>query len=247
MAITLRSIVALARAELTDPSGLEWDDFELARYAIGGVKDLWRDITPLHEDFFTVVDDTSMTLPADSTLITEVPSDVYKVTSIEPRLMSTRVNFEPRAYNSSDAKEARRYESQDIESGETVYYSIVGAGANSGSPRIYCAPPVRIDIPLSVAYVQSLTGFISGLEVSNTGRSTAFSGDVPIPVSKDTWAEVDYIIPSAGEGQILWPNASTPIFQWADFSRRDKSIDTHPIEMGQIAYAFPHPPCWRSW
>ena len=226
--ITIAEIVNLARFELTDPNSSEWSDDELGRYCLSAVRDVWRDITPLHEDFFARVTDGSTarpyaTLPASSarggSIVTGVIESAYKITVIEPVGFSTfGLDFEPRAYNSSDAQRARRDAPVSPTSGDTIFYSLLGSGPSTGTaPQIHCAPSVGSDVSLTYSYVESIEGFIgAATSGGNSGRSS--SGDLTAakPSGANVFALVDYVVPEAGEGQVLLAHTNTTIFRWDD-------------------------------
>jgi hypothetical protein len=57
------------------------------------VKDLWRDIVDLKQEHFLTVDNTNVSLAANTSTLTGLPSDVHKVYMIEPRDISQDSNF----------------------------------------------------------------------------------------------------------------------------------------------------------
>lgn len=140
--------------------GTFWSDDELLDHAINGCKDMWRDFLDLHQEHFNTIDETNMTLPANTAAISGIPSDVYRVLLIEPRDVSdngqfNNTRFVPAKFNSPEARAARRRDVIDAE-GAKIYYSILQAGAPVGTMTIRCQPKVATAIPLLVQYLPTM-------------------------------------------------------------------------------------------
>ena len=161
MATALSSLETQARDHLNESSAAFWSSAELIRHANNGIKDLWKSITDLYEDHYITVDESNVSLEAGATTLTGVPSDVYRITIIEPRDTTAtgtgrHVLLLPRPYHGPDFTNARAMATQDPSNGLAVYYDVHGAGAPVGAPTIRVAPRISSDLNLRVAYVPTI-------------------------------------------------------------------------------------------
>lgn len=143
-----------------------WTDAELLDYATRGVTDLWAAILDLHQEHFFTIDESSLSISADTATISGVPSDVFRVGRIEPVNMTStgtirNLRFEPRDYNHPDFVAARGLENQDPSSGDVLlFYTITGAGTPQGAPTIRIAPKLTSAVAagsIRLAYVPNLS------------------------------------------------------------------------------------------
>ena len=278
---TIADIIASARDEITDLNAKEWSDQHLGRHCLNGIRDLWTSITPLHEDYFTVLDNENFTLAANAGTITGqltstitnpdgLPSGIYKIVSITPRLDGSGsrrgLEFTPRSYKNSQMQAALRSDSKlsDYDSGE-ILYAIFGQGAASESAmRIYVAPRTASDLPLTVAYVRSIDDLL--IEDSTAGLTTNVYADAATPAQTgamgvNRWILMDdvsaggglFTVPSTGEGRVRFGyplnalsgqvpgGTSTPTFQWADFNPIDVGVGGDSVMENEIALSFKIP------
>lgn len=173
-------------APTTNTSGVTnafWTDSELLDYLTRGVTDLWAAILDLHQEHFFTIDESSLSISADTATISGVPSDLFRVGRIEPKTMTSagsyrNLRFEPRDYNHPDFVLARGLENQDPSNGDvTIFYTITGAGTPTGAPTIRIAPKLTSAIAagqLRIAYVPNLA--VSGYSTTTTS---------PIPGESD--------------------------------------------------------------
>lgn len=182
MATTLAQLVTRARShinEQTPGAGTPfWTDAELVELGNRGIKDLWRRINDLYQDYFVTLDITNMSLPASSNTISGVPTDLFRVVSIEPRVLgqlSTNPGliFKNKAYNSPEFVQARARGALSPDN-TTIYYCLMNAGAPVGAPTIYCAPQVSGAVNLRVLYNQTLAD-----------QASDGSGTNPVPGESD--------------------------------------------------------------
>lgn len=176
MATLLSAIETQARRHLNETTAAFWTSAELIDIANRGIKDLWRDIVDLKAEHFLTVDNTNVSLAADTSTLTGVPAGVHKVYLIEPRdLSSGSTNeglvFEPLDYNHKRFQMARSAAAISP-SNDTIYYAITGQGAPVAAPDIRVAPQVTSAVNLSFAYVPVQADLTS-------------SGNVPIPGEAD--------------------------------------------------------------
>jgi len=153
-----------ATAPTTNTTGLTnpfWTSDELIEIMNAGIKDLWRDIVDLKQEHYITLDTTNVSLAANTSTLTGVPSDVHKVYLIEPLDLSTNGSnhgllFKPLEYHSNNFQLARSRDAIDP-TNDTIYYAVHQQGAPVGAPTILVAPQVTSAVPLSFGYVPSLT------------------------------------------------------------------------------------------
>ena len=162
-----------------------WSSAEIVDIIGKGCLDLWRDIVDLKAEHYFVVDNTNVTLAANTATLTGVPADVHKVYLIEardtsPSSSNRNLNFTPLDYNHNKFVAARSTSDIDPSNAE-IFYAITGTGAPVSGDSItfdgtviYVAPQVNSAVNLSFVYVPTLS--TADLE----------SGDyVPIPGEAD--------------------------------------------------------------
>lgn len=158
---------------LTNPF---WSSAELIDLENSGIRDLWRDIVDLKQEHYLTIDTTNVSLAANSSTLTGVPTDVHKVYLIEPRDLSVNGSnhgllFKPLDYNDSMFQLARSRDAIDP-TNDTIYYAIHQQGAPVAAPTILVAPKVTSAVNISFCYCPTL------------GALTAAS-TVPIPGEAD--------------------------------------------------------------
>lgn len=184
----ISAIVTGVRYKLLETTASFWTDAELITHANDAVKDLWRAISDVHEDYFWTVTSDSVspvTMAASTLALTNVPAGVAKVLGIEPVSQSSypSMNFFPRRFTHPDMIAARNASAGDPGSAGKTYYSITGAGAPIAAPTIYAAPMVTSAVLLRLTYVPVAATLIS-------------SDANPIPGESDT-AIKNYVIAHA--------------------------------------------------
>ncbi len=181
------SLIGQARTILTDPAGATafWPDSELLGYAQGAVTDLWRRILDVYQDYFVTIDDTNVTLPANTAQFAGVPADCHRIVTIEPRIIgSTSPNrgliFKNKRYNDKAFIQTRA--SDPVNPCSTiVYYALMQQGAPVAAPIILCAPQVTATVNCRLVYNQILP------RITNTGGGMPPATDFnPIPGDADT-------------------------------------------------------------
>lgn len=168
MATVINAITPLARHHLIEESAAYWTDAELQGWTILGIRDLWRDITDLKQEYFLITDNSNVYLPATPvsasaagvTFLTGVPPSVHKVYQIEPRDLSVNSSnhgllFKPIKYNDNKFQLARSKAPIDP-ANDTIYYAIHGEQSPVRAPDIVCAPSVTSQVPISFSYIPSL-------------------------------------------------------------------------------------------
>lgn len=157
MATLISTLVTRARKPLLEATARFWTDADLLVHAVDGINDLWGAILDLHQEHFNTIDETNVSLAANATSLTGVPSDVFRIGGIYPRDLTTsgaarNLTFEPRDFNHADFIGARSLSPQDP-NGQTVYYCLNGAGAPVSAPTIRIAPKLNAAVDLTLVYV----------------------------------------------------------------------------------------------
>jgi hypothetical protein len=168
-------------APTENTSGIEspfWADDDLTEIIIKGCKDLWKGIVDLSSHHFTTDDITNMSIAANATSVTGVPSDCFRILSIEPRDMTPTssfrwINFVPKPFHGPDFRSVRSLSPVDINHYYPVLYDLLNPGSPVSAPTIRVAPAVTTAIPLRVVYVHTLSSSLSE------------SSDNPIPGESD--------------------------------------------------------------
>jgi hypothetical protein len=84
MATLLSAIETQARRHMLEATARFWSSAELIDIINLGIKDLWGAIIDLNQEHFLTVDITNVSLAADGTSLTGVPTDTFRVHLIEP-------------------------------------------------------------------------------------------------------------------------------------------------------------------
>jgi hypothetical protein len=156
MPTTVAAIVAWARQRLVEPTASFWTDQELTDIAALGIKDLWRGINDNYQDYFLTVDETNYSLAANTFTVTGTPADVFRVSAIEPRTLTSNIIFEHKDFTHPDFVAARAASAVSPSDG-VLYWDIVGQGAPVSAPVIYVAPKLTQALLLRLVYVPTLT------------------------------------------------------------------------------------------
>lgn len=173
MATTLAQIESLARLRLEEPVARFWSSAELTGIIVAGIKDLWRSIVELKQEHFLTINEDDVTLPASTSALAGVPTDVHKIYLIEPldgsdESSNLGLEFDPMDYNNREFRVARNLAAIDP-TDAVIYYATITAGAPVGAPVIKVAPQVTTAVDLRFVYVPTIS-------------STLATGDnVPIP------------------------------------------------------------------
>lgn len=159
MATKIYTIERLVRQKLDEPMPRFWSSDEITQIIIAGIKDLWRDVVNLKQEHFMTIN-TSVSIAAEATSLSSVPTDIHKILLIEPADLSTTtaysgLSFRPLEYNDPKFQAARAQDSQDP-SGQVVYYAITGAGSPVGAPTIRVAPKLNSAVTLALSYVPTV-------------------------------------------------------------------------------------------
>lgn len=160
MATTLGVCIANARTHLNETSAIFWTDAELLVHAAEGVKDLWKAIIDLQQGHFLTIDETHVSMAANTNTLTGVPTDVFRVELLEVRDLTTanavqNLTFEARPINHPDVSSARGLSAQSP-SGQTIFFSLFNAGAPVGAPSIEVAPQITSAVNLRLVYTPVL-------------------------------------------------------------------------------------------
>lgn len=159
-------------------TGPFWTEQELLDILIDGAKDLWRAIIDLHQGHFTTIDETNVSVTANTSALAGVPVDCFRVLMVEPRDLSQAntyrsMYFKPKQSHSL-AFQAARSESASASANQrtVVLYDILNAGSPVAAPSIVIAPTLSYALTLRVIYVHILAALTE-------------SSDNPIPGESD--------------------------------------------------------------
>jgi hypothetical protein len=175
VATLISSIITQTRAQLLEPTARYWTDDQLLAYINNGIKDLWRRINDLYMDYFVTVDITNVTLAANSSTLSGVPADVFRIVSIEPRVLGESnpnkgVIFKPRAYQDPDMAAARAAGAR-APNNTIIFYTVQNAGGPVGAPTIRIAPQITSAMDLTLVYNQVLAAVTAGSNNPIPGES----------------------------------------------------------------------------
>jgi hypothetical protein len=157
MATLISTNITNARKHLRETTASFWSDAELLVHALSGCSDAWRRVVDLHQEHFLTIDITNVTMAADTATLSGIPSNCFRVVSIEARdLTSSSANlgleFSPRDWNHPDMANARRHANIDPK-GQTVYYTVIGQGPPVGTLTVRVAPKVTSAVNLTLAFI----------------------------------------------------------------------------------------------
>lgn len=175
MATALSAVIANARLTLDETSASFWTDAELLVHVIDGCRDLWKAVIDLHQGHFLTVDETNVSMAANSSTLSGVPTDVFRVELIEVRDQTTsstvqNMTFEPRKANHPDFTAARGL-GAIAPSGVTIFFDIENAGSPVGTPTIRVAPQITSAVDLRLIYTPTLGTLTSGSNNPIPGES----------------------------------------------------------------------------
>lgn len=139
-----------------------WTEQEILDILILGCKDLWRAIIDLHQGHFTSINEDDVSVVANTTTLTGVPTDCFRVLMLEVKDFSASndnryLTFKPKQYHGTTFQAARAETAQS--SGyrpATVYYDILNAGSPVLAPSIVIAPTLSSALRVRLVYVHVL-------------------------------------------------------------------------------------------
>lgn len=175
MATSYAALTAIVRRHLLEVSAAFWSDDEIAALLGLGAKDLAKKINHLKQKHFVTIEDTSLSLPANCSTLSYVPSDLIRLDHLEPKSLTQFTNLFFRPLDFKDAKfMAARAQSAVDPINLTLWYDILHEGAPVNAPTIWVAPQVTSPVPLRMLYVPTLTSV-----------SMTTAGTNPIPGESD--------------------------------------------------------------
>lgn len=138
-----------------------WSETDLLNIIINGCKDLWRGIIDLHQGHFVTIDATNVSLTAGATELTGVPTDCFRVLSLEPRDITQDGSargmlFKPKPYKSAEFQRDRSLGTLNLSYPTWIYYDILNPGPSVGAPSIVVSRKLDATLPLRLVYVHTL-------------------------------------------------------------------------------------------
>jgi hypothetical protein len=161
MATTLTQLETIVRRDLKEASASFWSSAEIVQHFNNGFQNLWGSIIDLFEEHYITVDETNVSLAADGTQLTGVPTDTFRVHLIEPRdttSAGTAPNtiFTPKEFNGVDFARARALSAQNIGAGLEIFYQVTGPGFPVSTPVVRTAPKISTALNLRFVYVPGI-------------------------------------------------------------------------------------------
>lgn len=138
-----------------------WSSAELLDIMTKGAQDMWGAIIDLNQEHFETIDETNMSIAASSSSVTGVPTDLFRVSTIEPRDTtssgaSRNVRFTPAKTNDWRQEYGRASDAVDPTVDQEIYYTLRGAGSPVAAPTIEVRPKLTSALNLRVIYVPTL-------------------------------------------------------------------------------------------
>src|SRR5579859_5536915 len=128
-ATPIATILTSVRNQLIEPVARFWTDAELTEIMRLGAVDLWGAILDLHQDHYFKVNAIDPVLRANTSEVSGVPEDCFRVLLIEPRDTSTaatgfQIVFIPKKYKDDEFAAARSLSTTDPSSmnSRMIYY-----------------------------------------------------------------------------------------------------------------------------
>ncbi len=167
------------RRHLLETTATFWSSAEIVDILNKGIKDLWGAILDLHQEHFLTNDITTVSVSASTGSLGNVPTDVFRVHLIEPKVTSSQgtyrgLIFVPRDYNSPDFIAARTLGDVDGTQNQVIFYCVTQAGAPVGAPTILIAPTLSAAIAagnIRFVYVPILAAKAAGDDNPIPGES----------------------------------------------------------------------------
>lgn len=175
MATAVASLVTIVRSHLNERVASFWSDSELVALMTLGVRDLWKAINDNYQDYFLTIEESgSVSMNAEATTLSGIPTDVSRIHLIEPinQDQFNNITFVPKRYEHPDFCAARAQPSVDSAM-QVIYYHVSQAGAPVGAPIVNVAPKVRTAIPLRLVYVPTIADLSTASTNSVPGESDA--------------------------------------------------------------------------
>jgi len=153
-------ITSKVRPALRELTPRFWSDAELLDIMTDGIRDLWGAVLDVHGEHYLVVDETNVSVVANTSELAGVPARCFRVQYLEPRDTSSNgtapwLQFLPRKFNSPESAYARSLSSLDTGTRD-IYYAVSGEGSPVAPPVIRIAPTLTSALNLRLAYNPTL-------------------------------------------------------------------------------------------
>lgn len=138
-----------------------WSSEELLDIMKKGAQDLWGAIIDLNQEHYEEIDETNMSLAANSSQVSGVPARLFRISTIEPRDTSAsgasrNVRFTPAKTKDWQFEQARAAENADPNGDIELFYALRGAGSPVTTTTIEVRPKLTSALNLRVVYVPTL-------------------------------------------------------------------------------------------
>ena len=161
MATAISDLIRQVRAHLREPKAQFWTNTELSDILWHGARDLWGAVLDVHGEHYLKVDESNVSLVANTSQLAGIPFKCFRVQYIEPRDTTSSgtapgLMFTPAKYNSPEFAYARSLGPGDLGSISTVFYAVSGEGSPVDVPTIRTAPTLASTVALRFAYNPTL-------------------------------------------------------------------------------------------
>lgn len=172
--VQISTLITLIRQRLDEPTPRYWSNQELNDIVLAGIRDMWRSVVDLKQEYYLTIDETNVSLPANSTQLQGVPDNVYKVYLIEALNhadIERGVSFTPKEYNHRLTIQSRAVNPTDPNA-INFLYSIIGEGSSAGPTTITVAPQSTSPVPVRFVYIPNLPDLTENDFVPIPGEAT---------------------------------------------------------------------------
>ena len=158
MATTFTALIGRVRTNLIEATASFWTDAMILSELNDGMWDLQKAINALYQDYYFTSDVTNVSIAANGTTVTGVPSDVMVVRGLEPRVPTNfpYLEFVFKPYNSPAFMQARGLTAQDPTQLSQMLVAITGAAGPVAAATIHVAPAPTTAIPLRLTYIPNI-------------------------------------------------------------------------------------------
>ena len=114
-------------------------------------------VIDLRQEHFITLDETNVSLAASTSTLTGIPTNCFRIISVEPRDLSSTspgfgMEFVARDWNHVDMANARKRPARSPQNA-TVYFTIFGKGPPVDTLSVRVAPQITSAVNLTLAYV----------------------------------------------------------------------------------------------
>lgn len=164
MATTFTTLIGRVRTNLLEATARFWTDAEILAELNDGMWDLQKAINAQYEDYYFTTDVTNVSIAANGTTVTGMPSDVMIIRGLEPRVPSSYpfLEFVFKKFTDPAFQQARGLAAQDPTQLTQMLVAITGAAGPVGAGTIHVAPAPTTAITLRLTYIPTIASKVAG-------------------------------------------------------------------------------------